>query len=112
MAGTTESGRKAAVTNKIRYGMDYYVVIGAQGGRASSNGGFYANRELARAAGRKGGQVSRSTVATQCHEGHEYTPDNTGKYRNGHRFCIACQKVANIASGRAIDGNLRSHREL
>ena len=32
---------------------------GKKGGKLSSNGGFYANRELAKTAGSKGGQRSR-----------------------------------------------------
>jgi general stress protein YciG len=59
MAGTKSGGKLAAQTNKQRYGMNFYVVIGAVGGRASSNGGFAVNRALAVEAGRKGGKVSR-----------------------------------------------------
>lgn len=33
--------------------------IGAKGGKNGTTGGFYANRELARIAGRKGGTISR-----------------------------------------------------
>ncbi|MCC7288814.1 hypothetical protein IT414_00235 [bacterium] len=59
MPGTVEGGRKAAATNKARYGEAFYVKIGAAGGKKSRNGGFAANPELARIAGRKGGQASR-----------------------------------------------------
>lgn len=52
-------GLKAAASNKKNYGKDFYKVIGAAGGRASNTGGFAANRELAKIAGRKGGKVSR-----------------------------------------------------
>jgi uncharacterized protein len=45
MAGTKQGGVAAASTNKNRYGSD-----------------FYANRELARAAGAKGGRISRRTT--------------------------------------------------
>lgn len=61
MAGTKEGGKAAAATNKLRYGKDFYAVQGVKGGRKSRTGGFYANRELAREAGRKGGRVSRRT---------------------------------------------------
>ena len=59
MAGTTKGGRIAAKKNKEKYGVDFYAKIGAKGGRKGHTGGFYANRDLARKAGAKGGQVSR-----------------------------------------------------
>ncbi|HEY5550028.1 MAG TPA: hypothetical protein VIK37_02415 [Candidatus Saccharimonadales bacterium] len=59
MAGTRLGGAKAAATNKTKYGRDFYARIGAMGGRAGHTGGFYANRNLARIAGRKGGLKSR-----------------------------------------------------
>ena len=59
MAGTPLGGAKAAATNKSKYGRDFYARIGAMGGQAGHTGGFYANRELARIAGRKGGLKSR-----------------------------------------------------
>lgn len=55
MANRYAGGLKAAQTNKERHGEDFYVRIGAMGGKKSRGGGFAANRELARAAGRKGG---------------------------------------------------------
>lgn len=59
MAGTIEGGKAAAATNKKKYGEDFYSKIGAKGGRLGRTGGFAANRELARAAGAKGGRKSR-----------------------------------------------------
>jgi len=59
MAGTKEGGAKAAATNKAKYGADFYSVQGAKGGKAGHTGGFYANRELARTAGAKGGRISK-----------------------------------------------------
>jgi len=59
MAGTKAGGQKAASTNKTRYGKDFYAKIGAKGGKLGNTGGFAANRDLAREAGRKGGQISR-----------------------------------------------------
>lgn len=59
MAGTKYGGQRAAATNKARYGSDYYTKIGAKGGKNGRTGGFYANRELARIAGAKGGRVSK-----------------------------------------------------
>ena len=59
MAGTKKGGLMAAYTNKAKYGDDYYAKIGAQGGKNGRTGGFFANRELARTAGAKGGRISR-----------------------------------------------------
>ena len=59
MAGTKAGGQKAAGTNKQRYGSDFYAKIGAKGGKKGRTGGFYANRDLARIAGAKGGRISR-----------------------------------------------------
>lgn len=64
MAGTTAGGKEAAATNKAKYGSDFYARIGAKGGRVGRTGGFYANRELARVAGQKGGRISRRTKST------------------------------------------------
>jgi general stress protein YciG len=61
MAGTRDGGKAAASTNKKRYGSDFYRRIGAKGGALGRTGGFYANRELARKAGAKGGTKSRRT---------------------------------------------------
>lgn len=64
MAGTMEGGKKAAETNIKRYGKDFYKIQGSKGGKKGKTGGFYANRELARTAGAKGGRISRRTKAT------------------------------------------------
>lgn len=61
MAGTITGGKAAASTNKERHGADFYAKIGAKGGKKGKTGGFFANRELAREAGRKGGRISRRT---------------------------------------------------
>lgn len=66
MAGTKEGGRKAAATNKARYGKDFYAKIGAKGGRNGNTGGFAANPELARIAGAKGGRMSRRGKAKKA----------------------------------------------
>lgn len=58
MSGTKAGGKKAAATNKERHGKDFYKHIGTRGGKAGHTGGFYANPELARLAGRKGGLTS------------------------------------------------------
>lgn len=70
MAGTKEGGRAAAATNKARYGSDFYINIGAKGGKKGHTGGFYATvckgckfdpteHRLALCAGSKGGTTSR-----------------------------------------------------
>ena len=61
MAGTAQGGKKAAATNKAKYGKDFYGRIGQMGGKVGRTGGFYANRDLARIAGAKGGRISRRT---------------------------------------------------
>jgi general stress protein YciG len=58
MAGTRKGGLIAATTIKAR-DPDFYKKIGAKGGKNSTTGGFYADRELARTAGKKGGTISR-----------------------------------------------------
>lgn len=65
MAGTLAGGKAAARTNKAKYGADFYAKIGAAGGKKGHTGGFYANRELARAAGKKGGTISRRGKAVK-----------------------------------------------
>ena len=59
MAGTKEGGKKAAATNKAKYGDDFYREMGRIGGRKGHTGGFAANPALAREAGRRGGLISR-----------------------------------------------------
>lgn len=58
MAGTREGGLKAAKKNLAK-DPQFYVKNGRIGGANGKTGGFYANPELARIAGRKGGRVSR-----------------------------------------------------
>lgn len=59
MPGTRAGGLKAAATNKIKYGDNFYRNIGRIGGRNGHTGGFAANIKLAAEAGRKGGLISR-----------------------------------------------------
>ena len=61
MAGTKAGGQKAAARNKANHGADFYARIGAVGGKKGHTGGFFANRDLARVAGAKGGRISRRT---------------------------------------------------
>ena len=59
MAGTKIGGQKAAATNKLKHGSDWYREIGRIGGRNGHTGGFASNPELAKIAGRKGGKISK-----------------------------------------------------
>jgi uncharacterized protein len=59
MSGTPKGGELAAITNKRKYGPQFYERIGKLGGKVSRGGGFAKNRALAVEAGRKGGQRSR-----------------------------------------------------
>lgn len=59
MSGTLEGGRKAAITNKERYGDEFYRNIGRRGGQNGHTGGFASDPERARWAGAKGGRISR-----------------------------------------------------
>lgn len=80
ISGTIEGGRKARDTNLKNHGADFYKKIGKNGGQNGTTGGFYANRELAREAGKKGGQRS-SRLGIKNGQGvtrrkNEYTSDN------------------------------------
>jgi hypothetical protein len=59
MAGSSESGKRAAQTNKNLYGSDFYKRLGQMGGRLSSGRGFATIPGLASRAGRLGGAISR-----------------------------------------------------
>jgi len=67
VSGSKIGGLTAAQRNKERYDNvspykeygGFYQYIGAKGGRKGTTGGFYANRELAREAGAKGGRISK-----------------------------------------------------
>lgn len=68
MAGNKIGGAKASVTNKAKYGDDFYRRIGRLGGSSSHTGGFYANPDLARIAGAKGGRISRRRKKGEVNE--------------------------------------------
>lgn len=68
MAGTSQGAKKAAKTNKERYGEDFYRKIGHKGGNINGTGGFASESvgvdgltgpQRARIAGAKGGALSR-----------------------------------------------------
>lgn len=71
MPGTLAGGRKAAKTNKLKYGEDFYARIGAKGGRNGHTGGFAANPELAKRAGAIGGKKSRRGKAKKEEDGRD-----------------------------------------
>lgn len=58
MAGTSIGGKRAAAKNLAKDPL-FYVKIGKKGGQNGRTGGFAANPELARIAGKKGGLISR-----------------------------------------------------
>ena len=68
MSGTKAGGLKAAKTNKLLHGEDFYQKIGRQGGQNGNTGGFASNRELARLAGAKGGSISRRGKSNKTRE--------------------------------------------
>lgn len=59
MPGTKAGAIKAARTNLLKHGKDFYHNIGKIGGHNGHTGGFAANLELAKIAGRKGGKISK-----------------------------------------------------
>lgn len=74
MSGTKAGGQKAAATNKLRHGEDFYSRIGKKGGQAGNTGGFASDivgkdgltgYERARIAGAKGGSISRRGPAKE-----------------------------------------------
>ncbi len=74
MAGTKDGGKKAALTNKAKYGSAFYAAIGAKGGKKGKTGGFASDkkgadgltgRERARLAGSLGGRIARHTKTTK-----------------------------------------------
>lgn len=68
MPGTKEGGKKAAQTNKSKYGSNFYKKIGGQSWKnpnRSRKTGFAINPELAREAGRKGGLKTKDDYKTK-----------------------------------------------
>lgn len=61
MTQTKAGAKKAVKTIKAKHGDDFYSRIGQKGGKNGHTGGFAANHELARIAGKKGGKKSRRT---------------------------------------------------
>lgn len=59
MSGTLEGGRKAAKTNILKHGSDFYARIGSRGGKNGHTGGFYNDPERAAMLGSIGGRKSK-----------------------------------------------------
>lgn len=68
MGGTKLGGKRAARTNRFRYGKNFYAIIGKVGGEKGKSGGFASleigedgltGPERARTAGSKGGSISK-----------------------------------------------------
>lgn len=66
--GTKEGAKKASITNRARYGEDWYKKIGSIGGQRGTTGGYaclergadgLTGPERARISGAKGGAISR-----------------------------------------------------
>jgi hypothetical protein len=52
------------------------------------------NRDRDRKGRASGGRVGRSDLAARvrCVNGHDYTPENTGRQAGGRRYCKACKR--------------------
>ena len=72
MSGSRDGGRKAAETNKKKYGKDFYANIGRKGGRKShpETRYFAMHPEVAKNAGAKGGRTSRRGPAKNTRTPH------------------------------------------
>ena len=64
MAGSKEGGLKAAQTNKLKHGSDFYANIGKIGGQKGRGHTFAHGKISASEAGKKGGTISRRGKAT------------------------------------------------
>jgi general stress protein YciG len=93
MPGTIEGGRKAAATNKAKYGDGFYSSIGRKGGKRSSTGGFASLKvgkdgltgaERAKLAGAKGGKLSKRGPAKRGGKviNADYTKGQLDRIRN------------------------------
>ena len=93
MPGTIEGGRKAAATNKAKYGDGFYSSIGRKGGKRSSTGGFASLKvgkdgltgaERAKLAGAKGGKLGKRGPAKRGGKvlNADYTKDQLERIRN------------------------------
>lgn len=104
---TKAGGQKARAIILERYGPDYWRKMGAIGGHTSRKGGFYANRELAREAGRKGGKASKRSGPNRT-----YTATKPGEETIKGDVATISRRIGysrttiyqHIASGRPLEG--------
>ena len=98
MGGTKVGGKKAAITNKTKHGINFYAEIGRKGGRNGHTGGFVAETvgkdgltgsERARIAGKKGGKLSRRGKSPRDENGNVI---HTSAYTIG-RECATARKT-------------------
>lgn len=94
MVGTQLGGRKASMTNRQKYGQDFYRRIGAKGGAVKTpTGGFAANRELARSAGAKGGRNSRRTAKVYDEAWARHYEEIRKLYKNDYSYAEIARKT-------------------
>lgn len=108
MSGTKAGGRKAAETNKIKHGEDFYSRIGAKGGsRSTPYGGFGSKKigpdgltglQRASIVGAKGGSISRRGEAQQWYEKNKFNLEalEESGYSNSeiaHKLGISISKL-------------------
>lgn len=86
MVGTISGGKKAAQTNKEKYGDDFYSNIGRKGGQNGHTGGFCSMTHEQRVEwGRIGGAKSRrgpSKCAAEDIDLQEYPPSLRERAKN------------------------------
>lgn len=91
MSGTKAGGQKTVITNRLRYGDDYYQRIGREGGKKGRTGGFFGDPERASRCGKMGGRP-RGWNKTECVRGHSLA-DAYVDVRGG-RHCRECSYAA------------------
>jgi len=81
MAGTSTGGKQAAITNKKKYGDDFYANIGKIGGSKGTTGGFHYDRNKARTAGSLGGKRGKKGYKFRFEKDGvlHYTKNDTGE---------------------------------
>lgn len=89
MSGNRLGGLKTAKINKAKYGDDFYVRVGRSGGIKSAKKGFaLMSPEKRKAAGSKGGSISRRGVAI-------YGRDENGKALTKNQYLSRIKNATN-----------------
>lgn len=91
MGGNRAGGIAARDTN-LANDPDFYKKIGTIGGSRSRTGGWYANRDLASAAGRIGGMVSRRGRQMTHKERQQYK----SKIDRAYKHVLSVQRKAQM----------------